>query len=132
MYDKLDSKIMHLKKILLNFDLYKMSTKTDKDIRKAKTMVNEMRDYQGVITRYSKKFEEKYNEIRMINEKINKIHKKNNVHPGDSISKEKMKKIYEEMSAEELRKIYEKQKNDLSDTDKKIYEYLINRKQERV
>lgn len=109
-----------------------MSSKTDRDIRKAKNMVNEMRDYQAVITGYSKKFDEKYNEIRMINEKINNIHKKNNVHPGESVSKEKIKKIYEEMSSDELRKIYEKQKDSLSDNDRKIYEYLINRKQEKA
>ena len=109
-----------------------MSTKTDKDIRRAKNMVNEMRDYQEVITRYSKKFEEKYDEIRRINKKINNIHKKNNVYPGDNISKEKMKKIYEEMSVDELRKLYEKQKDGLSEKDKKIYQSLINRKLERA
>ena len=64
---------MHLKKILLNFDHYKMSTKTDKDIRKAKNMVNDLRDCEREISRYSKKWQEKYDEIRRINKKINNI-----------------------------------------------------------
>ena len=109
-----------------------MSSKTDRDIRKAKTMINEIRDYQREIEKYSKKSNEKYDEIRMINKKINNIHKKNNVYPGDNISKEKMKKFYEELSVDELRIIYEKQKDSLSEKDKKIYESLINRKLEKA
>ena len=132
MYDKLDSEIMYLKKILLNFDHYKMSTKTDRDIRKAKNLVNDLRDCEREISRYSKKWQEKYDEIVRINKKINNIHKKNNVYPGDNISKEKMKKIYEEMSVDELRKLYEKQKDGLSEKDKKIYQSLINRKLEKA
>jgi DNA-directed RNA polymerase subunit F len=109
-----------------------MSSKTDREIRKAKELVEELRDLSVKMNKARATWEKDYDEIRRINRKINGIHKKNNVSDRDNISKQKIKKLYDEMSADELRKIYEKQKDNLSEEDKKFYMNLINSKQERA
>lgn len=99
-----------------------MSTKTDREVRRGKELLNDNRNMKYQI-------EDNFEEIREINRKINKSHRKNKAKKGEDVSYSEMKTIYSDMSSEDLKKAYENQSEKMTKKDKRSYRRLINSKQ---
>ena len=102
-----------------------MSTDIDKEIRRAKDMAEEnIQIRQRLVSNFE--------EIREINRRINKAYKENEVSPGERVSTRRMREIFEKIPPDVLQKLYNRQKEKLSESDRKEYKKLINNKQEKA